>query len=194
MNMHKLFRTLLMSLAVTAPMAQAAVINFDQPALIDIDNATGNAVYREAGFALSGDAAGFLQLDGIGTNASGGLFLTAGSTLSIMAGDDGLFSFLGLDAGSLDATVPAMLDIVGVFADKSQQNLMLSLSGLGPVSIAAWNGLAELRFMASADVVLDNINLSAVPEPGSIAMVMLGLGALFGARRVRKGRAPALRA
>jgi hypothetical protein len=192
--MHKLIRTMLFALAAAAPLAEAAVINFDRPGLIEIDNATGNAVYREAGFALSGDAASFLQLDGIGTGASGGLFLTAGSTLSIMAGNGGLFSFLGLDAGSNDATVPAMLDIVGIFADHTRQDLMLTLSGLGPQSLSGWGGLTELRFMASADVVLDNIALSAVPEPGSVAMTMLGLGALFGVRRARKGRGPASRA
>jgi hypothetical protein len=192
--MHKLIRTLLFALAAAAPLAQAGVINFDQPGLIEIDNATGNAVYREAGFALSGDAASFLQLDGVGTGASGGLFLAAGSTLSIMAGDGSLFSFLGLDAGSNDATVPAMLDIVGIFADKTQQDLMLSLSSLGPQSLSGWSGLTELRFMAGADILLDNIALSAVPEPGSLAMTLLGLGALLGLRRSRKGRGPALRA
>lgn len=191
--MHKTLRTLVLALAAVAPLSQAAVINFDQPGLIDIDNATGNAVYREAGFALSGDAAGFLPLDGIGSSGSGGLLLFAGTTLSIMAGDGGPFGFAGLDAGSNDTTMSALLDVVGIFADKSQQNLMLTLDSLGPQAFSAWSGLTELRFMASADVVIDNVALSAVPEPGSIAMVLLGLGTLFGVRRQGRARPAARR-
>jgi hypothetical protein len=194
--MHKhLFahlRTLVAALALAAPLAQASVINFDQPAVIDIDNATGQGVYREAGFALSGDAAGFLQLDGIGTGGSAGLFLLAGNTLSIMAGNGGLFSFMGLDAGAYDPSAPATLDILGIYADNTQQSLPLSLAGLGMFAVSPWSGLTELRLTARADAILDNVAVSssgsAVPEPGSAAMLMLGFGVLLGVRRSGRAR------
>lgn len=185
--MHKLILALAVALTATAPLAQAAVVDFNSPGVIDIDNGTGRAVYREAGFTLAGNAAGFLPLDGAGTGGTGGLLLLAGNTISIMSGTGGAFDFSALDAGRYDPGTAATLGIVGIFSDNTQQNLMLTLAGLGAQPVSTWSGLTELRFTASADVVVDNVALSAVPEPGSVAMLVLGLGAVFGIRRRRSG-------
>lgn len=181
--MHKLVLTLAVALAAAAPLAQAEVLDFNNPAVIDIDNGTNRAVYKEAGFSLAGNAAGFLTIDGVGTGGSGGLVLLAGNTLSLMSGNGGLFNFSALDAGRYNAANPATLSIMGIFDDNTQQNLMLTLTGIGTQPLSTWSGLTELRFTASADVVVDNIVLSAVPEPGAVAMLLLGLGTLLGIRR-----------
>src|SRR5688572_16049690 len=96
--------------------SQAAVIGFDTSAGIDLDNDTGQALYREAGFSLTGPAAAFLTIDGIGSGMSSGLFLGSGTTLSVMADGGGQFSFAGLDAGRFDSGTAAMLSITGIFS------------------------------------------------------------------------------
>jgi hypothetical protein len=186
--MRKFCLSLAVGLAAAAPLAQAAVVNFDNPAVVDINNDTGRATYREAGFALSSVAADFLPLDGIGTGGSGGLLLLAGSTLSIMADGGGPFSFSGLDAGPFDSANPTTLNVTGVFSDMTQMDLMLPLTGFGTNSLSTWSGLTELRFVANGDVAVDNLVLSPVPEPGSLPMLMLGLGAVCMLQRSRRRR------
>lgn len=171
-------------------LAGAAVVNFDTPALIDIDNASGRAVYREAGFALSGEAAGFLTIDGLGSGMSGALVLLDGSTVSLTADGGRAFSLAGLVAGPLDPQGAATLRLTGIFGDNSQLSALLALSQLGTVAAPMWTGLTELRFMAAGDLVLDDIRLDAgqVPEPASVALLLLGTGLLFGARRIAPAR------
>lgn len=192
--MIKLLRTLTAALALAASqMAGAAVINFDSPGLIEIDNDSGRALYREPGFALRGEAAGFLTIDGLGNAGTSALVLLDGSTVSLTAGMGGLFNFSGLTAGRLDAQGVATLDILGIFGDSSQRTLMLALSGLDAFALGPWMGLTELRLTASGDLVIDDILADAneVPEPASIAMLALGLGMLLGLRKTRRARAGA---
>lgn len=189
--MKKLLATLVAACALGASgLAGAAVVNFDNPALIDIDNASGRAVYREAGFALSGEAAGFLTIDGLGTAMSGALVLLDGSTVSLMAQGGGTFSFAGLAAGLLDPQGNATLRITGIFGDSSQLSTLLALSQLSSIPAPMWSGLTELRFMAGGDLVVDDIRLGAgeVPEPASAALLLLGAGLLLGVRRSAAAR------
>jgi hypothetical protein len=184
--MKKLIGALAAACALGASqLAGAAVVNFNNPGLIDIDNSSGRAVYREAGFALGGEAAGFLTIDGLGSGMTGALVLLDGSTVSLMANNGGLFSFAGLAAGSLDPQGSATLRLTGIFGDSSQLSTVLALSQFGTVTAPMWTGLSELRFMAAGDLVIDDIRLDAgeVPEPASAAILLLGLGVLLGVRR-----------
>ncbi|MFC5511631.1 PEP-CTERM sorting domain-containing protein [Massilia jejuensis] len=189
--MKKLLGALAAALVLGAsPVAGAAVVNFDNPSLIDIDNGSGRAVYREAGFRLDGEAAGFLTIDGLGSAFSGALVLIDGSTVSLRADGGGPFSFSSLVAGALDPEAGATLSITGIFGDSSRRDTMLALADLGTATLPMWTGLTELRFTADGDLVLDDIGLDAaqVPEPASIATLLLGIGMLAGVRRraVRK--------
>lgn len=189
--MKKLLGALAAALVLGAsPVAGAAVVNFDNPSLIDIDNGSGRAVYREAGFRLDGEAAGFLTIDGLGSAFSGALVLIDGSTVSLRAGSGSPFSFSSLVAGALDPQAGAVLSITGIFGDSSRRDTMLALADLGTATLPMWTGLTELRFTADGDLVLDDIGLDAaqVPEPASIATLLLGIGMLAGVRRrvVRK--------
>lgn len=189
--MKKLLGALAAALVLGAsPVAGAAVVNFDNPSLIDIDNGSGRAVYREAGFRLDGEAAGFLTIDGLGSAFSGALVLIDGSTVSLRAGSGSPFSFSSLVAGALDPQAGAVLSITGIFGDSSRRDTMLALADLGTATLPMWTGLTELRFTADGDLVLDDIGVDAaqVPEPASIATLLLGIGMLAGVRRrvVRK--------
>lgn len=184
--MKKLIRLLTAAAALScAAFSQAGVIDFNTPAIIDIDNASGIATYSEDGYAITGTAASFLTIDGIGAGMSAGLFLVGGDTVSLRSANGSLFSFSGLDAGSFGSDLETMLTITGVFGDSTALTTMITLADFGTYALSGLTGLTELRISAAADVVLDNIRVEGgeVPEPGSIGLLLLGAGALVAARR-----------
>ncbi|HEY9108686.1 MAG TPA: PEP-CTERM sorting domain-containing protein [Roseateles sp.] len=69
----------------------------------------------------------------------------------------------------------------------SGQAVALQTLALGAMATAqfdgAWRGLSEVRFSATSGFQLDNV--AAVPEPGSVALLALGLGGLMLTRRRR---------
>jgi len=187
--MRKLMCTLAAVLAMgVAPFVGAATLDFNNPGLIDIDNGTGVGTYAEAGFSLRGDAAGFLTIDGLGSGGSGGLVLFSGNSISLGTTDGTLFNFSGLDAGLFDADTPATLSLIGIFGGGTQLSAMLALGELTSLDLTTWNGLSELRLSANADLIIDNIQVSPVPEPDTVVMLLLGAGALLGlrSRQVRR--------
>lgn len=159
--------------------AQAAIVSFDTPTQIDIDNNV--ASYQESGFVLSGQAASYLTLDTIGRAGSGGLVLVANSPLMLTTAGGGLFSLLGIDYGLLDPAGAGVLTIEGLLNDNSLLNAMLELGDLASFQFQGWSGLKSVTFSATADLVLDNIN--AVPEPGTAALAALAFSGLVLVRR-----------
>lgn len=188
--MRKLMCTLAAALAMTvAPAVSAATLDFNDPGLIEINNDTGVAIYDEAGFSLRGDAAGFLTIDGLGTGGSGGLVLLGGNTITLDTTNGILFNFAGLDAGLLDPAGSGTLSLTGIFGTGTELSAMLALGELASLNLTPWNGLSELRLSASADLIIDNIQVSPVPEPDTVAMLLLGMGTLLGLRSAPVRRA-----
>ena len=183
--MRNVLSTLACAVALCAgPAAQAALVTFNNPTLIDIDPVTNVASYNEAGFTFSGDAASFLPLDFIGSGGSGGLFVLANSLLKLSASSGGLFDLQSLDFGLFDPlnTAPSPLLVVeGLLANNSLLIQTLGLDALASFGFTNWTGLQEVRFSANADFVLDNV--SAVPEPASWALIALALVGLGVSRR-----------
>jgi len=188
---HPYMRNVLSTLACAVALcagsaAQAALVTFDNPSLIAIDPGTNVASYNEAGFTFSGDAASFLPLDLIGSGGSGGLLVLANSLLKLTASSGSLFTLQSLDFGlfNLQDTTPSpSLLVEGLLADNSLLSQTLGLGALASFGFANWTGLQEVRFSANADFVLDNV--SAVPEPASLALVALGIAGLAVTRRKR---------
>jgi hypothetical protein len=165
--------------------AHAAVVNFDAPGLITIDPITSVATYTEAGYKIQGQAAEFLLLD----NGAGNGFLVGGffgaSPLSLMAATGGAFSLLGLDLAFFDLGDPAgTLTISGLLNGNQVATSIFNLGGLNTATFgAAWAQLTQVNFQATSGFSLDNINVTAVPEPGTLALVGLAVAGLAITRR-----------
>lgn len=170
---------------------QAAVVTFDAPGLIDIDPVSNVATYSEAGYNFKGDAATFLQLDGVGSGGSPGLYGLANNVLGLTRATVGLFNLASLDFGSGDGQVAApatSLLVQGLQSDNTLLSQLLNLGALSSFNFSGWNGLASVSFSANGDFVLDNLALQAVPEPAAWALVALALAGMAGVTRHRRAK------
>lgn len=172
--------------------AQATLVTFNTPALIQVNPSTNEAIYSEANFKLSGLAATFGQLDNAGTGGTPGLYGLQGNSLALMSANGSLFNLTSFDFGALDnltAVPPTSLSVQGVQANNILLTETLSLGALSSFSFTGWSGLAAVRFSsANGDFVLDNLNLQAVPEPASWALIGVALAGLGLSRRSAAAR------
>lgn len=158
--------------------AQAGLVTFDNPGVIDIDNNTGIATYTEAGFVISGPATSFLPLDG----AMVGGFDTTPFSLSLLTG--GVFGLQSIDIAAYDLGFgPGMLALVGLLGGAQVASLNIDLASAGSVLFdSSWAQLTSVSFSATSGFALDNI--ASVPEPGSFALA--GAALLMAATRRRR--------
>ena len=179
-----------------ATSAQAALLTFDPPVeVIEIDNVTGVATYKEGGFRITGDAASYLPLFGIGAGGSDGLLVFANNPITLMAAGGGLFNLPGLDyaavdlfAVGLDPTASLLVSGLVNVGGLLEKKMPLDALGFNRFSFQGWENLTQVSFAANADFVLDNVNAvrQPIPEPASLALVSVALAGLALARRRKR--------
>ena len=191
--MKKMLAALACAAALCAGGAShAAVLTFDDPGLIDIDNNTGIATYTESGFALAGPAASFLLLDAALVGDTDG----ANGILSLKAVGGAAFALLSMDYAFYDlgfGADPGTLSVIGLLNGVQVASQTLTLGSLKSFSFGAgFAGLTEVDFIGTTAFALDNVNAVAVnappvPEPATVALMATGLlGLMLQARRRRK--------
>jgi len=196
MKFHTILATLILGLVAAAANAGAAVLTFDSltrfgvygdgEALLDSMSANGQSLsYQEAGFLVTlttpNAPAGAAHI-GDGTyepqtfNWHDGFENAANSFVTLTRVGGGLFNLISFDYYTDASALSADGKPVGTLQDWGTWDTKL-------------NGISELRLSSGAFNQLDNINVanvSAVPEPGSLALLLSGLSVVVVARRRRR--------
>jgi len=184
--------------ACSAPQAFAETITFDNADLSSV--AVRPTIFTTQGFVFTSidfeAVGGGVQPYSNGTNVlkfaphdivSG----TETNAVTFRRQDAALFNLNSLEFSPGDfAGNDVKLGIKGVFADGSTVSVHVqghNGGGLTPVDFTGWDGLASVvltgNLLSQSYVQVDNINVTAVPEPASYAMLAAGLGLLGIARR-----------
>lgn len=185
---------------------QAAVITFDP---IDEQGATvaqGDS-FQAQSFTFTqrnGDPAILFAADLSGAYASNGtasLYAANNAMFSITGGPTGVFGISGFELGGgnlafldddqFDPPWAMFVTLLGTFADNTEMiadfEVNQSIAGLTGFAVN-WTNLVDLKFSASGDYSIDNLQLNAVPEPASLALVLGALGGMTAlARRRQRG-------
>lgn len=201
------FSRLACTLALTlAGAAQASVITFDPFDEQGTALALGDTITAQTYvFTLRNDAPALLfAADLTGAYASNGsatLYAANNAMFSVTGGPSGVFSISGFElgggnlafldpfgAGSVEPWATD-LTLLATFADNSQMSTSFAIdqaaTGLGAVVLNLTN-LIDLKFSANGDFSLDNLQLNAVSEPASLALMAVALAGLAMATRRRR--------
>lgn len=195
--MKKLLFPLLAAVALQchAVSASAAVMDFESLAHADDQIADVGFSYSEDGFLLSNLMSDGFPFASYGTSSE----FFSGSTALINDNDDGPTQLTRLGGGafnlqSIDLAelygLASSVSFVGTKANGSMVSASFDLDGqVGAETFtfgAEFTNLSSVTWSNAAYYhQFDNISVSAVPEPASIAMLMAGLGLLgaIGRRR-----------
>jgi hypothetical protein len=177
--------------------ASATVVGFEPLASVDGNDAVGNT-YVEQGFKFEDLTAGF----GFATWGSASTFYT-GSTALANNDDSGITQLTRADGGSfnlgsIDLAVlypgitgdgAVSVTFTGARADQStvSQTVVVNDGLVQTFSFAGFTNLSSVTWSNEAMYhQFDNLNVTAVPEPGSVAMFLAGIGVLGALGRRRK--------
>lgn len=187
--------------------ASIACLNAPALAAVDFNSSSLSTLPLSGGTVVSGDYS-FTSSQPLGiingasysaygvSNGTNMLVFSNQSALTIARTDSGLFNLSSIDVGGwlgLPAVNSAQLNITGhassgdVLASSS-----LSTSSFATLATPGFVNLASLTLSmsghsSSAYSAIDNLSVTAVPEPETYAMLLAGLGLIPLAARRRRG-------
>lgn len=166
------------------PAAQADVITFNNPGIVEVDNTTNIATYTEAGLKMSGEAGTFLPIDALGVDGSGALVVQPNSPLRLFA-DGGTFDLFSAVFGALDFFDDNPTGTLRIMAGSMSR--VINIGALTRFSFEGFTDLQEVTFTSDIAFIIDDINVDVdageVPEPASWGLAGLALAGVFAARR-----------
>lgn len=196
-----------MTAALCATQAGAAVIDFEGAV------AAGQVwydplPYTEAGFRLAANALDSSAIFGAGAphaNPNGGAFYGFCSYdlncsrgkdvyVTLRTSDAGAFSLHSVDAANLDLSGRVgTVELVGHLSTGGTVLATIAAGDWASYQLTGFSGLRSVDFYGHGITALaiDNlvVEAAAVPEPGTIALSLLGLAGLAGAARAGRRRA-----
>jgi hypothetical protein len=208
-------RTALLSavLAVGASAASATTISFEgmipagtyvnYKAGTTLNPTTGYALETSGGMTAIAEAASLASVPSYSSNGTA-FFALAGATAQLSNTAGSLFSVNKIDLANLLYTGDPAVDIatatlIGTFGDGStitqsytfQNDNILTANDFSTIALAGFVDLTSFAITASGALSVDNIvindaNEAAVPEPASLAILSLGLAGVAAARRRKK--------
>lgn len=176
-----------------------AAVDFNSNSLSTLPLAGGTVVSGDYSFASSqpvGVINGASYSSFGVSNGTNMLVFSNQSALTITRTDSGLFNMSSIDVGrwlGLSPGNPAQLNITGhASSGDVLVTASLSSSSFATVATSGFVSLSSLTlsmsgYSSSAYSAIDNLAVTAVPEPETYAMLLAGLGLISLAARRRRG-------
>ena len=188
---------------VSSGQGLVVTVTFDGPPAVAVGSAVSVSNYQELGFNFQSINAGG-SVGRVGSSPryfrpdNGTAYLQAAFTQSLMFSrlDGGTFDFISVDLAEYSTVVPDAVTVqfIGYFAGGGTITTTLTTDGIidgtGPLAdfqtfyFQGWNDLIRVE-IPTYGWSLDNVVVGGVPEPSTFALVLLGGGLFWLARRKR---------
>jgi hypothetical protein len=198
MSLNRVLPLLFAVVALSAAARASTVFNFDSDSLGTSTNFTDTVNGLSATFSSAADPGGFVVYPSMFDTLTGNVLGDPGpagqDNLALGIAFDSELNAIELDFATSDFTVPSPFTLAAY--QNSQLVGSTTTSGMflngfffpeGEIAFGGANFNNVVISSPAMDFAVDNINVNAVPEPGPLSLVALGLGFLIaGSVRIKR--------